>query len=58
MMTPLLRFKIVEIDSNISFIGKRKKNLTYPVRSLALVPKTKLPLKIKGFESLPEIFWQ
>jgi hypothetical protein len=58
MMTPLLRFKIVEIDSNISFIGKRKKHLTYPVRSLALVPKIKSTVKITGFESLPEIFWQ
>ncbi len=57
-MATLIRFKIIEIDSNISFTGKKKKTLKYPVRSVSLVPEPKLPEKIAGLASLPEIFWQ
>jgi len=57
-MGTLLRFKLVEIDSNIIFTGKRKRTLKYPVRSVSLVPETKLHSKIPGFSALPEIFWQ
>jgi hypothetical protein len=57
-MATLIRFKIVEIDSSISFTGKKKKYLKYPVRSVSLVPVTKLSAKIHRLEALPEIFWQ
>jgi hypothetical protein len=58
IMATLIRFKMVEIDSNISFNGKKKKTLKYPVRSVSLIPEPKLPAKIHGLASLPEIFWQ
>jgi|GEM_PF-832306 len=57
-MALLIRFKIVEIDSLITFHGKKKRKLHYPVRSTSLVPDCKLPVNIRGPESLPEIFWQ
>jgi hypothetical protein len=57
-MAPLIRFKMVEIDSTISFTGKKKKNLKYPVRSVSLVPVTYRPAKFPGPDALPEIFWQ
>ncbi len=58
MAPPLIRFKVVEIDSNISFAGKKKKKLKYPVRSVSLVPKTKVPPGQADRYTLPEIFWQ
>ncbi|MCX6268421.1 MAG: hypothetical protein NTW16_13850 [Bacteroidetes bacterium] len=58
MMAPLLRFKKIEIDSCISFTGKRKRTLKYPVRSIALVHEVKLPANRTSLSSLPEIFWQ
>ncbi|MFZ4521296.1 MAG: hypothetical protein ACOYNC_06295 [Bacteroidales bacterium] len=57
-MATLIRFKKVEIDSNISFKGSKRRTLKYPVRSVALVPVTTLPIDPRGLESLPEIFWQ
>ncbi|MDP1623662.1 MAG: hypothetical protein Q8M08_15155 [Bacteroidales bacterium] len=57
-MATLIRFKIVEIDSSISFIGKKKKTLKYPVRSTVLVPETNLSAKPVCLDGLPEIFWQ
>jgi len=52
----MIRFKKIEIDSNISFGGKKKRTLRYCVRSVALIAKTKAPDGISG--KLPEIFWQ
>lgn len=57
-MATMLRFKMVEIDSNISFAGKRKRTLRYPVRSLSLVPELKLPAGRLILYAIPEIFWQ
>ncbi len=57
-MATLIRFKIVVIDSNICFSGKKKRFLKHPVRSVSLVPVTKLSAKTEGLEPLPEIFWQ
>jgi hypothetical protein len=57
-MAPLIRFKIVEYDSCISFNGKRNKKLKYPVRSLALIYEIINPACRPGLSSLPEIFWQ
>jgi hypothetical protein len=57
-MAPLIRFKLVEIDSNISFTGKTKKKLKYPVRSLALIPVPKIPATRQSYGTIPEIFWQ
>jgi hypothetical protein len=57
-MAPMIRFKVVQIDSNISFAGKKRKKLKYPVRSVSLVPKTKLPAGQSDRYTLPEIFWQ
>ena len=57
-MAPLIRFKMVEIDSNISFNGKKKKKLKYPVRSISLIPDTRLTSKVPTLSALPEIFWQ
>jgi hypothetical protein len=57
MVGQMIRFRIVEIDSNICFVGiKKRRCLRYVVRSLALIPKTKFP---DGEQwRLPEIFWQ
>jgi hypothetical protein len=55
-MTPLIRFKLVVIESNITFNGRTKKTLKYPVRSVVLVPRTHPALDLPGIESLPEIF--
>jgi hypothetical protein len=57
-MATLVRFKMVEIDSNISFNGKKKKKLKYPVRSLSLVPVTNRPAWLPETDAIPEIFWQ
>jgi hypothetical protein len=57
-MAPLIRFKMVEIDSKISFNGKKKKDLKYPVRSVSLIPVSKFPSKFPAPPDLPEIFWQ
>ncbi|MEI7663912.1 MAG: hypothetical protein WCK34_17020 [Bacteroidota bacterium] len=56
-MSAIIRFKPVEIDSKVYFIGRKKKILKYPVRSVSLVA---LPIKPDGEKqqlSLPEIFW-
>ncbi|MCX6278401.1 MAG: hypothetical protein NT004_09925 [Bacteroidetes bacterium] len=55
-MNTMIRFKKVEIDSNISFGGKKKRTLRYCVRSVALIAKTKSPTGVS--DKLPEIFWQ
>lgn len=57
-MASLIRFKPVEIDSNICFLGKRKRSLKYPVRSLALVPDCKKHGEPVQKFIIPEIFWQ
>jgi hypothetical protein len=57
-MATLIRFKMVEIDSTISFTGKKKRTLKYPVRSISLVPVLILPGRPPCSSSLPEIFWQ
>lgn len=57
-MTPLIRFKLVELDSKISFIGKKKKVLNYPVRSISLVPEPKTAGIVYPTLTVPEIFWQ
>jgi len=57
-MEKLLRFNVVEIDSKIFFIGKKRKRLKYAVRSLSLVAK---PVMLNGDSvifTVPEIFWQ
>jgi hypothetical protein len=57
-MALLIRFKMVEIDSKISFNGKKRKNLKYVVRSVSLIPVSKFPAKFPNPPDLPEIFWQ
>ena len=57
-MATLIRFKPVEINSKICFIGKKKKILNYQVRSIALVPVPGSKEIIQSFLTVPEIFWQ
>jgi hypothetical protein len=57
-MAFLIRFKVVEIDSKISFNGTTTKTLKYTVRSLSLVPLHKAPCKERKCGEIPEIFWQ
>ncbi|MEI7896556.1 MAG: hypothetical protein WCJ26_05935 [bacterium] len=57
-MAHMIRFKMVEIDSSISFRGKNKRTLKHPVRSISLVPETKPPVSHHDLYALPEIFWQ
>lgn len=57
-MATLIRFKMIEIDSCISFTGKMKKTLNYPVRSAALVPEKAIRASRSPATVLPEIFWQ
>ena len=54
----MIRFKKVEIQSNVIFRGKEVKHLNYPVKSLSLVPVMLKPEKKPILESLPEIFLQ
>jgi len=57
-MAPLIRFKMIEIDSKVFFIGKKRKILRYPVRSISLVPETENINREIPRETVPEIFWQ
>ena len=57
-MATLIRFKPVEIDSKVYFIGKKKKLLKYPVRSISLVPEPKCLNGQPSAVIVPEIFWQ
>ncbi len=57
-MAPLIRFKRVEIDSNICFHGKKRRTLKYTVRSLSLIPEARTAGKQTDPEPIPEIFWQ
>ena len=57
-MAPLIRFTMVEIYSTVSFTGKIKRTLKYPVCSISLIPKTKLPRSLPCPAIIPEIFWQ
>jgi len=54
----MIRFRKVEIDSYICFIGRNKKMLNYPVRSISLVPIPKSPQTHYSTLTVPEIFWQ
>ena len=56
-MAALIKFKVVEIDSRISFKGLKKIVLKYPVRSIALVPEPNRPLAMQSDLRVPEIFW-
>lgn len=55
-MSALIKFKVVEIDSRISFRGLKKIVLKYPVRSIALVPEPNR-LAMRSDLRVPEIFW-
>jgi hypothetical protein len=57
-MATMLRFKIVELDSRICFIGKKKKVLNYPVRSVSLIPEPRSGNMQHSALTVPEIFWQ
>jgi hypothetical protein len=57
-MRTLIHFRMVEIDSNICFIGRYKKVLKYPVRSISLVPIPKSARIHYSTLTVPEIFWQ
>ncbi len=57
-MTCLIRFKSIEIDSKVCFIGKKKKVLNYLVRSICLVPEPKSLTRNASNFAVPEIFWQ
>lgn len=57
-MRKMIRFRMVEIDSYICFIGRHKKMLKYPVRSISLVPIPKSPRVHYSTLTVPEIFWQ
>ena len=49
---------MIEIDSKVFFIGKKRKILRYPVRSISLVPETENINREIPRETVPEIFWQ
>lgn len=55
-MVIFLRFRVMEIDSNVCFTGKKKRCLRYTVRSMALIIQSAGPGQKN--RSLPEIFWQ
>ncbi len=57
-MSFIIRFRPVEIDSKICFIGKKKKVLKYPIRSIALIPEPKFRKGDPATLIVPEIFWQ
>ena len=57
-MTCLIRFKSIEIDSEVCFVGKKKKVLNYLVRSICLVPEPKSLTRNASHFAVPEIFWQ
>jgi len=57
-MATMIRFKMVELDSRICFIGKKKKVLNYPVRSVSLIPEPKSGNMQHSALTVPEIFWQ
>lgn len=52
------RFKPVEIISEITFLGKGKKSLSYPVKSIILVPIPKTFLIECPKMPILQIFWQ
>lgn len=54
----MIRFKSIEIDSKICFIGRNKKVLHYKVKSISLVPHPASPVPLKLSVKVPEIFWQ
>jgi hypothetical protein len=54
----MIRFKLVELDSKVCFIGRKKKVLNYPVRSISLVPEPKSTVLLHSVLTVPEIFWQ
>ncbi len=56
-MKAIIKFRMVEIDSKISFKGIRKIVLTYPVRSIALIPEPNRSLSLRLDLRVPEIFW-
>ena len=57
MVLVLIRFRLVEIDSNVCFVReKRRKCLRYVVRSVLLETRTKAA--DGSVKQLPEIFWQ
>lgn len=56
-MKAMIRFRVVEIDSKISFRGVRRIVLTYPVRSIALIPEPIRSLSARLDLRVPEIFW-
>ncbi len=57
-MVTIIRFKLVELDSKVCFIGRKKKVLNYPVRSISLVPEPKSSFLLHSALTVPEIFWQ
>jgi hypothetical protein len=57
-MTTMIRFKLVEVDSTVCFIGRKKKVLNYLVRSISLVPVPRSNVMRNSFLTVPEIFWQ
>jgi len=57
-MATLIRFKMVEVDSQVSFVGRKKKVLKYLVRSISLVPEPTPSLMFRSLVPVPEIFWQ
>jgi hypothetical protein len=56
-MAPFIRFKVVEISSKVSFKGKCRKVLKYPVRSISIQPENEGRFEIREFLSIPEIFY-
>ncbi|MEI6174478.1 MAG: hypothetical protein WCR01_12070 [Bacteroidota bacterium] len=57
-MATLIRFKLVEVNSQVSFVGRKKKVLKYLVRSISLVPEPTPSLMFRSLVPVPEIFWQ
>jgi len=58
MALMIRRFKPVEIISEITFLGKGKKSLSYPVKSIILVPIPKTFLIECPKMPILQIFWQ
>ena len=57
-MANIIHFKTVEINSKVYFVGKKKKALHYPIRSISLVPEPKSLNRQVSQIIVLEIFWQ
>jgi hypothetical protein len=57
-MTELIRFDIVEIDSQVWFMNGRKKCVGFKIISLLIIPSYQSGFPVISEIPLPEIFMQ